>query len=126
MLINEVFGWSWILLGFLSGMVIGLKFHHEEWLGGYGSHQRRLIRLGHISFLGLGILNILFAYSLVRVNLAPSLVSVASIAFIVGGITMPIACGLLAWQKRFHFVFFIPVSSLILAAVLTVWGLLRI
>lgn len=126
MLINEVFGWSWILCGFLTGMVIGLKFHHEEWLGGYGSHQRRLIRLGHISFLGLGILNILFAYSLVRINLAPSLLSVASITFIVGGITMPISCGLLAWNKRFHFVFYIPVSSLILAAVLTVWGLLRI
>ena len=58
--INEVFGWLWIMLGFLSGMVIGLLFHDEQWLGGYASCPRRLIRLGHISFVGLGILNILF------------------------------------------------------------------
>lgn len=126
MMINEVFGWSWILCGFLSGTIIGLKFHNEEWMGGYGSHQRRLIRLGHISFVGLGILNILFSYSIPRVNLFPPLLSIVSIAFIVGGVTMPLSCGLLAWKKRFHFMFFIPVSSLILATVLTIWGLLRI
>src|SRR5437588_762585 len=54
---NIVFAWGWILAGFLSGMVLGLFFHHEHWLGGYGSWMRRMYRLGHISFLGLGAMS---------------------------------------------------------------------
>lgn len=38
---------------------LGLKFQRDGWLGGYASFAGRLIRLGHISFIGLGFLNIL-------------------------------------------------------------------
>src|SRR5688500_9360107 len=68
-MINEAFGWFWILVGFISGMVMGLRFAHEDWLGGYQSHARRMLRLGHISFVGLGVLNILFAHTLERIQL---------------------------------------------------------
>jgi hypothetical protein len=57
---NLTLAWLWILLGFVSGMVLGLFFHRENWLGGYGSFQRRMYRLGHISFFGLGAVNALF------------------------------------------------------------------
>ena len=70
MVVNEAFGWLWIVLGFASGTLLGLKFQSESWLGGYGSHRRRLIRLGHISFLGLGFLNILFAHSVPQLRLS--------------------------------------------------------
>jgi hypothetical protein len=78
MLINESFGWVWILIGFVSGFLLGLGFHRDDWMGGYGSFRRRLIRLGHISFVGLGILNILFALSTPRVALSEPWLSVAS------------------------------------------------
>lgn len=126
MLRNEVFGWFGIIFGFLSGMAIGLLFHNEQWLGGYASHPRRLIRLGHIAFIGLGMLNILFALSLSRSALSLPLLSVASWAFIIGGISMPLCCGLMAWNKRLYMLFAIPVTSLLLAAALTFWGLLRL
>ncbi|HXR49058.1 MAG TPA: hypothetical protein VN784_16610, partial [Candidatus Limnocylindrales bacterium] len=57
---NLFLAWLWILLGFVTGMALGLFFHHENWLGGYGSFKRRMYRLGHISFFGLGAVNLLF------------------------------------------------------------------
>jgi hypothetical protein len=32
----------WILLGLVSGMVMGMFFHRENWLGGYTDSKRRL------------------------------------------------------------------------------------
>lgn len=126
MLINEAFGWFWIIFGFLSGMVMGTLFHDEQWLGGYASRSRRLIRLGHIAFVGLGMLNILFAHSLERITLSQSFIAIASWAFIVGGISMPLCCGLMAWNQRWHMLFAVPVISLLAGAILTFWGLIRI
>lgn len=64
--LNLVLAWLWILLGFVSGMVLGLFFHRENWLGGYGSFRRRMYRLAHISFFGLGAVNLLFWLTLQR------------------------------------------------------------
>lgn len=120
--LNETFGWVWILTGFVSGTLLGTRFHHDEWLGGYGSFPRRMIRLGHISFLGLGILNILFASSAARLTLSPALLEVASWAMVVGAVTMPLCCGLLAWRRSWHAAFAVPVTSLLLGAALIVLG----
>jgi hypothetical protein len=57
---NLVLAWVWILLGFVSGLFQGMFFHGEHWLGGYASWRRRMYRLAHISFFGLGALNLLF------------------------------------------------------------------
>src|SRR4051812_205671 len=50
--LNIAAAWIGILCGVLGGAVVGLFFHRDEWLGGYGSWRRRLARLGHISFFG--------------------------------------------------------------------------
>ncbi len=49
--------------GALTGLVLGLwsfdgPFEVPAWIGDYGSGSRRLIRLGHIAFFGLAILNL--------------------------------------------------------------------
>jgi hypothetical protein len=59
--LNLVGGWIGILAGVLSGALIGLFFHQDSWMGGYASYRRRLMRLGHVAFFGLGFLNIAFA-----------------------------------------------------------------
>ena len=46
--LNFIAGWWLILAAFVSGAVIGLGFHREEFLGGYGSFRRRLLRLGQL------------------------------------------------------------------------------
>jgi hypothetical protein len=36
-------------IGVLSDAVMGLLFHKEGWLGGYGSVSRRMVRLGYFN-----------------------------------------------------------------------------
>lgn len=123
--LNESFGWLWVLAGFVSGLFLGLGFHREGWMGGYGSFRRRLIRLGHVSFVGLGFLNILFALGTPRTVLGEPFLSVASWSLVAGGVTMPLCCGLMAWRRGFYPLFAVPVISLVLGAGLVVAGLLR-
>ena len=117
--LNLVFAWVWILAGFLSGMVLGLRFHDDNWLGGYGSFKRRMHRLAHISFFGLGAVN-LFFHLTVKGEAMGAAGSWASIAFVLGGVTMPICCWLMAASKKFQSAFAVPVVSLISGAVLTI------
>ena len=115
---NWYFGWSLILAAFVSGAFLGLFFYREDFLGGYSSFRRRILRLGHIALAALGSLNVL--YGLSPVASEPSLrTQIASLGFIVGGITMPAVCFLTAWRVGFRRLFFIPVSALIIAAIQT-------
>lgn len=116
---NLLFGWLWILLGFVSGMVLGMFFHGETWLGGYGSFKRRMYRLGHISFFGLGAVNLLFWLTMQKISPQGWLAAFASWAFIVGGVTMPVCCLVMAHVPKMHMIFVVPVLSLIIGGVLT-------
>jgi hypothetical protein len=116
---NLFLAWLWILLGFVSGMVLGMFFHGENWLGGYGSFKRRMYRLGHISFFGLGVVNLLFWLTAQSVSFTGPLAGVASWAFIAGAFTMPVCCVIMAHFPRAHLIFAVPVLSLITGGVLT-------
>ena len=122
---NQVFGWTWILVGLLAGLVLGLRFHHEDWLGGYASLRRRLVRLAHISLVALGFLNVLFALSAVRLHLDPAQRLLAAWGLILGGASMPACCGLAAWRPALRNLFAIPVVSLLIGIGLVVWGSVR-
>jgi hypothetical protein len=119
-MINWYFGWGMILSAFATGAVIGLFFYRTDFLGGYAAFPRRILRLGHIALAALGMVNILFSFS--AISAEPGWrVSVASIGFIVGGLTMPAVCFLSAWRAGFRHLFFIPVTALIVAAIQTLW-----
>src|SRR2546423_11267121 len=107
---NWEFGWGFLLLGFLSGAVIGLRFHREEFLGGYTALRRRMVRLGHICFVALGILNVVFALSPVTDSRAGR---VASVGFIVGATGLTTLRFLTAWREGFSRPFFTPGGALV-------------
>ena len=121
--INLLLAWLWILLGFLSGMVLGMFFHREGWLGGYGSLKRRLYRLAHISFFGLGAVNLAFYLTVHTLALSGSGLELASWAFVVGALSMPVCCALMAHFPRCHLLFSVPVASLLFAGTLTLSNL---
>jgi len=126
--LNLVFAWLGILLGFISGLYLGLNFHREQWLGGYGSFQRRMYRLGHISFFGLAVVNFMFfltTRTLAITHHISPFTDIASWAFIVGAISMPACCLLMAHFPRTHLLFAIPVLSLLLGGTLTVLTVIR-
>jgi len=106
-------GWVAILLGAASGAIIGLFFHREDWAGGYGAFRRRMLRLGHISFFGIGILNFLFAFTLTLITLPEAYERIASLGFLVAVVAMPLNCFLSAWRKPFRHLFPIPVLAVI-------------
>jgi hypothetical protein len=116
---NLWFGWVWILLGFISGTALGIFFADEKWLGGYGSFKRRIYRLGHISFFGLGTVNLLFWGTMRLLSPPGPLAPMAAAAFIIGGVAMPICCVVVAHFPRMHTLFVVPVLALIFAAAVT-------
>jgi len=117
---NVLFAWSWVLCGLISGTGIGLFFHRQDWLGGYDSWRRRMVRLGHISFLGTGLLNLGYGLSVTVLEVEPQ-PRLASVAFIVGAVTMPLVCFLSAWDDRCRHLFLVPVASLLLATGEFLW-----
>ncbi len=83
-------GWSGMLLGALTGAVMGIFFHREDWAGGYGSYSRRMMRLGHIAFFGIGMLNLLFGLSLPSISLSAAAMGVASKGLLTAAVAMPL------------------------------------
>jgi hypothetical protein len=124
--LNLQLAWLWILLGFISGSLLGLGFHREEWLGGYASHKRRLYRLGHISFFGLALMNLMFYFT---ARAFPSLSLAGEIAgwtFVLGAISMPLCCVIMAHQPRARALFLVPVVNLLAAGALTFWEVTKL
>ena len=118
---NWFAGWGLVLAAFMSGAVIGLFFHREEFWGGYASFRRRIVRLGHIAFAALGMLNILYAVS-PWPNPARWTANWAGPLWIVGAVAMPCVCFLSGWRENFRHAFFIPVGALVAAVTLTLIG----
>jgi hypothetical protein len=119
--LNWYLGWWLILSAFATGGLLGLFFEHEGFLGGYGTFRRRIIRLGHIALAALGMLNVLYGLSPWPVS-SDWNAEAASLCFMAGGVAMPAVCFLTGWKRVFRFLFFIPVSFLVLAVLLTLRG----
>lgn len=92
---NRLVAWASIAAGAATGLVMGLwsfdgPMPVPEWIGDYETTARRLIRLGHIAFFGLGILNLLLARELPRLLLKESLVRTAARCMNFGNVFLPI------------------------------------
>ncbi len=113
--LNWYAGWWLILAGFASGAVLGLFFQRADFLGGYGSFRRRMLRLGHIALCALGMLNLIVAMGVSDTHLGSRL-------FVVGGVAMPVVCFLTAWREKCRHLFFVPVLTLVAAVILVLAG----
>lgn len=113
--LNILAAWLGILCGVLTGIVSGLLFHREDWLGGYGSWRRRLMRLGHVSFFGIAFLNLAFAWTASRPGwLLPWPAPSAALAL--AQVLMPLICFFAAWRRPMRHLFFLPVGCVLVGA----------
>ena len=115
--------WAWggVLAGMVSGGLMGLCFHNDQWLGGYGSWPRRMLRLGHISFFGIAFLNFAYANT-ATIASAGAYAAWISPLLIAGAILMPSVCVLAALHKPLRHLFPLPVTALVGAACLLLCG----
>ena len=103
------------------GKVHDFYFHDDNWLGGYTSWTRRMTRLGHIAFFGIGFVNLAYALTINALGLLdPS--PWPSWLFIIGAIGMPLVCYLSAFMKPLRHLFFIPVVCLLAGAAIFIFG----
>jgi hypothetical protein len=91
-------------------------------MGGYASFRRRLARLGHISFFGLGFLNLLLAFTNQFVALPDRAARIAAGALIVAAVAMPTCCFLTAWRPALRHLFAVPVAGVFTGIVATLAG----
>lgn len=109
--VNLIAAWAGILMGLLSGVALGAFFHKNDWLGGYDSWPRRLLRLGHISFFGIAFLNLAFVVTVAEARLPDTGLYWPSTLLVIAQASMPLVCFLAAFKKPLRQLFFIPVST---------------
>jgi len=120
MTINLYVAWICFLCGALAGATTGLFFHGEDWLGGYTAWRRRMVRLGHISFFGIGLLNLAFVLTAESQGLTSGL-ELPAYLLILGAVAMPAVCYLAAIRDRFRHLFFIPAGAVTVAIIAFLW-----
>ncbi|MDH3339268.1 MAG: hypothetical protein OER22_01135 [Gammaproteobacteria bacterium] len=123
---NMLAGWTGMIFGLLTGAAIGLFFHQESFAGGYASFRRRMLRLGHVAFFALGIINVVFALSLTTTEVVLSYPKVASLSLVAGAVLMPLTCYLSAWKKPFRHLFPLPVVCVAITLVLILQGIVTL
>ena len=123
---NRFVGWVSLAVGAGTGLILGLwsfdgPMAVPAWIGEYGDTSRRLVRLGHIAFFGLGILNILLARELPR--LADTARRIASPAMNFGNVFLPITLLAAAAYPPFKYFMSVPALSVFVALLAAAFGL---
>jgi hypothetical protein len=124
---NRAVGWASIAVGIATGLVMGLwsfdgPVSTPAWLGEYGDTPRRLARLGHIAFIGLGILNILLARELTMTSLGARGRRLASGAMNLGNALLPVTLFAAAMWRPAKFAMALPATAVFVAMCLAAWG----
>jgi hypothetical protein len=114
-------------VGIAVGLIMGLwsfdgPLPTPSWLGEYADTSRRLARLGHIAFLGLGILNILLSYELPRSALNERRKRLASRSMNFGNIFLPLTLFAAALWRPAKYAMGLPATAVFVALVLASWG----
>ncbi len=82
-----------------------------------------MLRLGHIAFFGLGIINVLYSLALESAGVGIQYPVIASTSLIMALILMPLLCFLTAWKTPFRHLFAIPVICVGVPLVLLLRGM---
>lgn len=92
---NFAVAWSSITIGAVTGLILSLwsfdgPMPVPSSIGEYNDLSRRLMRLGHIAFFGLGMLNIMLARHLATQNLDTSVTKLALGSMNFGNVFLPL------------------------------------
>jgi hypothetical protein len=124
---NRLIGWSSAALGAATGLILGLWSFDgpvavPAWLGDYSETSRRLARLGHIAWFGLGILNLILARQLPELALSLKAKRIASMAMNFGNIFLPLTLFAAAIHRPLKYLMPWPALAVLAALLLAACG----
>lgn len=116
------FGFTWITIGILLGAPMALAFLKADWLGGYGSLDRRLLRLSHIAFIMLSLLNVIYGYAMQTGAIEGPWERPALLHLMIGSILLPLTLLAGIFAKRALWFLPVPFLQVFAATVLAAIG----
>jgi len=122
---NISFGWIWILAGLIVGVIMGMWSFNGPMpspIGDYTSLPRRMLRLSHIAFIALAIINILYGYEVDKIQLKNKLRRIGSLCMIYGAILMPIFLIAAVFFEPLKYLTMISATLVIIAVLIMVIG----
>ncbi|MDA1276878.1 MAG: hypothetical protein O2960_22915 [Verrucomicrobia bacterium] len=127
---NRLVGWASMAVGAATGLILGLwsfagPVPVPAVLGEYGDLSRRLARLGHIAFFGLGIINVLLAREYPNLRLSDRAQAVASWAMNIGNVFLPLTLLASAFFHPLKYTMPIPALAVFVALVIAACGSLQ-
>jgi len=123
---NISFGWLWILVGIIAGAIMGMWSFNGPLtspLGEYTALPRRMVRLAHIAFIALAIINILYGYEIDRIK--SKFKNLGSQFMIYGAILMPLFLIGAAFFEPLKYLTVIPATLVMIALLIIVLGRFR-
>ena len=123
--LNRAIGFTSLLLGVASGMIIGLwsfggPLPVPDAIGDYGGLPRRFLRLGHIAFFGLGLINLAIAGHCGRLNFDQTAQRRTLTLINLGNVGLPPLLLAATWQPILLYLMPVPVLCVFAALALTV------
>jgi hypothetical protein len=124
---NRLIGWTSLAVGVAVGLVMGLwsfdgPLQPPAWIGEYADTSRRLVRLGHIAFIGLGVIDILIERELGRSALGSRARAIASWSMVLGNVLLPITLFASAVYRPMKYFMAVPATSVFLAFAMAAYG----
>ena len=127
---NRKVGWVSLAVGIGVGLIMGMwsfdgPVKTPGWLGEYSDTPRRLARLGHIAFIGLGMLNILVARELPNLTLGLRSRRIAAGTMNFGNVFLPLTLFAAAAFHPAKYAMALPATSVFIALTLVAVGVCR-
>jgi hypothetical protein len=127
---NRAIAWCGFCLGVLTGSAMGLwafdgPVSPPPGMTDYQGTARRLMRLGHIAFFGIGFLNLLLAVELPRLPLGDNLKRAAARAMNTANIFLPTLLMAAALLPPVKYLLPLPVMAATVALAIAAFGAVR-
>ena len=125
---NIKFGWLWILVGIFVGAIMSMWSFNGPFVspvGDYDSLPRRMLRLSHIAFIALAMINILYGYEIDKVKLKEKFKRLGSNFIICGAILMPLVLMGAVFYENLKYFAVVPIFLIIISLIIILAGIMK-